>query len=81
MRLFVAIVIAAILIAASSPIADDDGRLVVDVIEAARRLGVSRSTVFALISAGRLRTIKVGRRRLIPVAALVEFVNGACDAS
>jgi excisionase family DNA binding protein len=42
--------------------------------EAAARLRVSRWTVYNLIRANQLRTIKIGRRRLVPPAALDECV-------
>lgn len=38
------------------------------------RLGLGRSTVFALLASGQLRSVKVGRRRLVPEAAIVEFI-------
>ena len=38
--------------------------------EAARLAGVGRTTIYASISAGELRSIKVGKRRLIAVDAL-----------
>lgn len=45
--------------------------------EAARQLGgIARSTVYQEIGAGRLRTIKVGRRRLVPSSALIDFIDG-----
>ncbi len=43
--------------------------------EAAARLRVSRWTVYNLIRSGRLRTIKIGHRRLVPRAALDECVE------
>lgn len=42
--------------------------------EAAEALRMSRSVVYELIRSGRLRTVKEGRRRLVPVAALTEYV-------
>lgn len=39
------------------------------------RLGVGRSTVFELLSSGDLRSVKVGRRRLVSEAALCEFIE------
>jgi len=39
------------------------------------QLGVGRSTVFALLASGQLRSVKVGRRRLVPEAAIVEFID------
>lgn len=43
--------------------------------EAALALRLSRSVVYELIRSGRLRTVKQGSRRLVPVAALTEFVD------
>lgn len=34
--------------------------------------GVSRSTLYQEIRAGRLRTVRVGRRRLVPSSAIAE---------
>ena len=42
--------------------------------EAAEALRMSRSVVYELIRSGRLRTVKEGRRRLVPVTALTEYV-------
>lgn len=47
-----------------------------DVDEAAEALRLSRSTLYELIRSGRLRSVKSGRRRLVPVAALAEYVAG-----
>jgi excisionase family DNA binding protein len=44
--------------------------------EAAEALRLSRRTVYELIRSGRLRTVKVGSRRLVPVAAVREYVEG-----
>jgi excisionase family DNA binding protein len=43
--------------------------------EAAEALRLSRSSIYELIRAGRLRTVKHGSRRLVPVAALDDFVR------
>jgi excisionase family DNA binding protein len=40
-----------------------------------KRLSIGRSMAFELISCGRLRSVKVGRRRLVSEAALVEFIE------
>jgi excisionase family DNA binding protein len=45
-----------------------------DVDEAAAALGVGRSTVYGEIAAGRLRSLHVGRRRLLPASAIAEFI-------
>ena len=37
--------------------------------EAVAAYGLSRSTIYKLIGGGKLRTIKIGKRRLIPVDA------------
>ena len=39
-------------------------------------LGLSRPTVYRLLKSGELRSIKVGRKILIPLAAIDEFLNG-----
>jgi len=49
--------------------------LAVGITEAARRLGLSVRTVAILISRGELSSRKVGRRRIIPVTALVAFMQ------
>ncbi len=43
--------------------------------EAAELLGVCRDTVYVLMRAGRLRSIKVGAARLIPVSAIDELLS------
>ncbi|MCV7267757.1 helix-turn-helix domain-containing protein [Mycolicibacterium doricum] len=45
------------------------------------RLGVGRSTVFALMASGALRSCKVGRRRLVPESAIVEFIENLEQAT
>lgn len=39
-----------------------------------RRLGIGRSTVYELIGAGQIKTIKIGQRTLIPESELRRFV-------
>jgi excisionase family DNA binding protein len=51
-------------------------QLAVNIPEAARRLGLSIRTVATLVSRRELPSRKVGRRRIIPVAALEAFVRG-----
>lgn len=48
--------------------------------EAAERLSVGRSKIYALISEGRLRSVRLGGSRRIPAAALVAFVATLDDA-
>lgn len=44
--------------------------------EAARTLGIGRSRLYAEIGAGRLRSVAVGRRRLIPSGAISAYIDG-----
>jgi excisionase family DNA binding protein len=44
--------------------------------EAAALLGLGRSLTYGEIAAGRLRSVKAGRRRLIPAAAVAEYIAG-----
>lgn len=44
--------------------------LLISVVEAANRVGLSKSTVYELIDAGRFPHKRVGRRILVPVKAL-----------
>ena len=53
----------------------DEAVIAVGVAEAARRLGLSARTVATLISRRELPSRKVGRRRIIPVAALEAFIK------
>ena len=49
-------------------------RLLYRVSEAAGVLSLSRSVVFDLMRMGRLRSVKEGRTRLIPLSALRDYV-------
>lgn len=49
--------------------------------EAAHQLGIGRTTVFALIAAGEIETVTVGRRRLVPAEAITAFVARLRDGS
>jgi len=42
--------------------------------DAAERLGIGRSRLYDELAAGRLRSLKVGRRRLVPASALAAYV-------
>ncbi len=53
----------------------DDAVLAVNVSEAARRLGVSVRTIATLVARHELASRKIGRRRVIPVAALEAFLK------
>ena len=49
--------------------------LAVSVAEAARRLGISARTMATLLAEKKVRSTTVGRRRLIPVSALEDFLR------
>lgn len=49
-------------------------RLLLRPEEGARSLGISRSRMFALIAAGQIETVLIGRSRRIPADALEEYV-------
>lgn len=56
-------------------------QLAVTISEAAAMTGVGRSTGYALAASGEWPTIKVGTRRLVPVAALREWVERGIRAT
>lgn len=41
--------------------------------EAARALGIGRSGVYELLNAGKLKSVKIGSRRLVTVASVKAF--------
>ena len=53
----------------------DESVLAVSIPDAAHRLGISPRTVATLISRKQLTSRKIGRRRVIPVRALEEFLR------
>ena len=44
--------------------------------EAAEVLGIGRTTLYGLLEAGTIRSVRAGRCRLIPAGAIDEFLNG-----
>jgi excisionase family DNA binding protein len=55
-------------------IADAD-RLLITTDDAAARLGIHRSTLYDLIRSRKLKTVKIGARRLVRVSALAEAIQ------
>ena len=49
--------------------------MAVPVEEAARRLNISRSLAWELVWAGKLRSVRLGRRVLVPVKALENILD------
>ena len=58
-----------------------DERRVFSVVEAAAILGIGRSKLYEFISSGEIRSIRIGRLRKIPVAAIDEFLASRESAS
>jgi len=54
---------------------DVDPRLLITVEEAARRLTIGRTMMFALVHDGYVESVRIGRLRRIPVDALAAFVD------
>lgn len=53
--------------------------LTMSVTEAAKRLGVSRNLAYEAARRGDIPTIKIGKRLLVPIAALHRLLaNGNC---
>jgi excisionase family DNA binding protein len=69
------------MIMSASRLQSDVPALLYRVDEAAAALRLSRSVLYELIRSGQLRTVKAGRRRLVPVAALTEYVDSLDGAA
>ncbi|WP_182872942.1 helix-turn-helix domain-containing protein [Microbispora sp. H10670] len=52
-----------------------DDRRLYRVTDAMRLLSLSRSVIYEQIRAGRLRTVRQGRTRLIPAAAIDAYIS------
>jgi excisionase family DNA binding protein len=46
------------------------------VVEAAERLNISAYTLYGWVSQGRVRSVKLGRRRMFRPEDLEDFING-----
>ena len=55
---------------------DPAARLLLTVEEAAEMLGIGRTLAYALVSAGELPSVTLGRLRRIPTASLRTWVEG-----
>ncbi|MDO8615020.1 MAG: helix-turn-helix domain-containing protein [Dehalococcoidia bacterium] len=54
---------------------DISDKVLLTVPEAAERLGVGRSFLYGVIQRGELASVKLGRARRVPVAALASYVE------
>lgn len=45
------------------------------IVDAARCIGVGRSTIYELIAAGKLRKFNIGKRALIPESEIKRFIS------
>lgn len=59
-----------------APAAPTRPRLSLSPTEAAEALGLCRATVYNMVARGDLRTVKIGRRTLIPVTELTRLLGG-----
>lgn len=50
-------------------------KLLLTVPEAAEALGISRSKLYQLISAGTIRSVRIDGSRRVPVSALTTYIN------
>jgi len=49
--------------------------ILVSINEAAKLLGLGRTSIYALINEGKLETSQIGRRNLVKVASIEELAN------
>jgi excisionase family DNA binding protein len=56
-------------------------RLAVTIAEASRMTSLSRGTIRGYARTGRIKTVKVGRRRIVPISALENLVRSGVDTS
>ena len=54
----------------------DSDRLAMSVEEASRALGISKSLGYELVATGKLPSVRLGRRIVVPRAALERFLDG-----
>jgi excisionase family DNA binding protein len=48
--------------------------------QAVYELGISRTALYELIAARKIKTVKIGRRRFVPSEAIDEFIAGLAAA-
>jgi excisionase family DNA binding protein len=66
---------------APGAVAPVEDRLVFTVEEAAQLLGISRSFAYEAVQRGEIPSMRIGRRILVPKAAMTRFVSGNPESS
>ncbi|RIV34521.1 helix-turn-helix domain-containing protein [Micromonospora radicis] len=59
----------------TAPTLDAPTRALYRITDAMRLLSLSRTVIYEQIRAGRLRTVRQGRARLVPAAAITAYVD------
>jgi excisionase family DNA binding protein len=59
---------------------EDEERLTYDIVEAGRLLGLGRNASYDAAKAKQIPTIRIGRRLLVPKAALDRMLRGNAEA-
>lgn len=63
-----------------APVVDEE-RWALSIDEAAKRLGIGRTLMHEAARRGEFPTIRIGRRRVIPVKALNDWLENGFDGS
>lgn len=53
--------------------------VVLTIEEAARRLRIGRTNMYALVMSGEIRSVTIGRLRRVPARCLTEYVDSLLD--
>jgi excisionase family DNA binding protein len=54
-------------------------RRALSIEETAKTCGLSRATLYRLIADGKLTTLKIGARRVVPVGSIEALLNGGAE--
>ncbi|GGM81622.1 hypothetical protein GCM10012275_60320 [Longimycelium tulufanense] len=61
------------------PTHDRAPRLLLSVEDAAARLDIGRTTMFALIKSGEIASVRIGRLRRVPAEALTAYIRSLTE--
>ena len=53
--------------------------LALSIVEAAQKLGISRGLCYRLVREGRIPSVRLGRRIVIPLAAIVKMLSATTN--